>query len=123
MSGGPKPPILPLPPKNDFNLPSPLSGDGDDVRSLPAPPPPQSPPFQPLEQRNVLTPREIEQWAGEVTAGEQLLDEKVSDGIAKIFPSFSVVEVTFPEKFEVITKLDIKRGNTKRSQIFKGRRK
>ena len=88
LRGGSKHLPFPLAPPEDFDLPSlPSSNiDKDDDRPLTSPPPPQPPSFQPPQQLTVLTPKEIENIAAKVTAGEQVFDKKVSKEIVNFFP-------------------------------------
>ena len=88
LRGGSKHLPFPLTPPEDSDLPSlPSSNnDKDDDRPLTSPPPPQPPSFQPPQQLTVLTPKEIENIAAKVTAGEQVFDKKVSKEIANFFP-------------------------------------
>ena len=88
LRGGSKHLPFPLTPPEDSDLPSlPSSNnDKDDDRPLTSPPPPQPPSFQPPQQLTVLTPKEIENIAAKVTAGEQVFDKKVSKEIVNFFP-------------------------------------
>ena len=112
LRGGPKP-HSPLPPSNDFDLPSPPSGNIDkyDNRPLPLPPPLKPLPFQPQQLTYFLLGK-YNKWLLKQQQESKHLRKKVSDNIAKTFPRAEDIlnqkqekvsptgKVTFLEKFE-----------------------